>query len=349
MATPPSPPPHFNIPPRNGGGRPSPYRFVFVAAVVALVVCVLLAEANPARAAEREGPAADSAAVVNCAPFPVTAQHRYRMLAKIRPLLFWMSRDDVGEARAVWRHDADGGRGYELLIGSDPAKAPMKVNRWGYIAEQVHGTEACLLGVMKQSNEASIAEAKSRVAAEGRDGPYVFKAIRAVASADQARAGVSTVSVSRNLTLHDLPMLLDVLNAPSRSSATRSVQLPPGTRPGFLIAFAELIHASAAGYLRAGTSSSAPPPPLVYVYNDTLNDLTLRRSERVSRWRMGEQTRTNVIRANFESLNRKTRELSKFEVVYATDGPLAEVPLHATYQPNWWFHVELVLDDAGPL
>ena len=40
------------------------------------------------------------------------------------------------------------------------AGAPMKINRWGYIAEQIQG-EACLLGVMKQSDEESIEEAKS--------------------------------------------------------------------------------------------------------------------------------------------------------------------------------------------
>ncbi len=333
--------------PSCGCGTPSPYRFVFIAAVVALAAGLLPADAAKASAAGRGAPTTDDAAVVNCAPFPVTAQHRYRMSAKIRPLLFWMGRDDVGEAQAVWRHNADGGRGYELLIGSDPAKAPMKVNRWGYIAEQVHGTHACLLGVMKQSNEASIEEAKSRVTAEGRDGQHVFKAIRATATADQAQAGVSTVSVSRNLTLHDLPALLVALTAQSSTAPMRSVQLPSGTRPGFLIAFSELIHANVEGYLRSDNSSVPPPPPLVYVYNDTLNDLTLRRAERVRQWRMGGHSRRNVIRANFESLNRKTGELSKFEVVYGIDGPLAEVPLHATYQPNWWFHVELMLDDAG--
>lgn len=327
----------------SGCGSPPKSRFVFLSMAVALVAWASMADAKQA-AAEREIPAAGGAAVASCAPLPVTARHRYRMSAKIRPLLFWMGRDDVGEAQAVWRHDAAGGRGYELLIGSDPAKAPMKVNRWGYIAEQVNGTDACLLGVMKHSNEESIDEAKSRVTAEGRNGQHVFKAIRAVATADQARAGVSTVSVSRNLTLHDLPVLLEAMT--TSSSTMRSVPLPSGTRPGFLIAFAELIHANVESYARPG-GASTPPPPLVYIYNGTLNDLTLRRSERVREWRMGGQTRTNVIRANFESLNRKTGVLSKFEVIYGIDGPLAEVPLHATYQPNWWFHVELVLDDAG--
>ena len=32
-------------------------------------------------------------------------------------------------------------------------------------------------------------------------------------------------------------------------------------------------------------------------------------------------------------------------ITYGTEGPLAGVPVSAQYQPNWWFKVELELDD----
>src|SRR5918996_5321259 len=104
---------------------------------------------------------------------PVVAERYYRMLAKVRPLLFWISRDDVGGARIGWLGDQGGSRGFELLIGSDPARAPRKINRWGYIAEEVRGSTASTLGVMKQSNEESIEEAKAKL---GKDtgGPHAF-------------------------------------------------------------------------------------------------------------------------------------------------------------------------------
>ena len=35
-----------------------------------------------------------------------------------------------------------------------------------------------------------------------------------------------------------------------------------------------------------------------------------------------------------------------FSITYGTQGPLAGVPIVATYQPNWWFKVKLELDDA---
>jgi hypothetical protein len=75
---------------------------------------------------------------------PVVSEHRYRMLAKVRPLLFWISKDDVGGAKVSWRGSEDGGFGLDLLIGSDPRRAPRQINKWGYIAEQVRGsTPAC--------------------------------------------------------------------------------------------------------------------------------------------------------------------------------------------------------------
>jgi hypothetical protein len=71
---------------------------------------------------------------------PVVSEHRYRMLAKVRPLLFWISKDDVGGAKVSWRGSEDGGFGLDLLIGSDPRRAPRQINKWGYIAEQVRGS-----------------------------------------------------------------------------------------------------------------------------------------------------------------------------------------------------------------
>lgn len=317
-------------------------------AVATIVAVMAVAWRGDATAAGAAAPGMDplaSAAGDSCPPLPVAMQHRYRMSAKARPLLFWIGRDNVGEAQAVWRRGADNGVAYELLIGSDPGRAPMKINRWGYIAEQVQGPMACLLGVMKHSNDGSIEEATSHAASDGQDGRYVFKAIRGVATADEARAGVTTVNATSNLTLHDLPALMELVTTESTVRPMRSVPLPPGTRPGFLLALAELVHKNVEGYRQSTSSRSAAP--LTYVYNGTLNDLTLRRSTLLREWKLGARPVTNVVRADFESRNRKTGELSKFELVYGTDGPLAEIPLHATYQPNWWFHVELMLDDTA--
>jgi hypothetical protein len=33
-------------------------------------------------------------------------------------------------------------------------------------------------------------------------------------------------------------------------------------------------------------------------------------------------------------------------MTYAANGPLAETPLTASYQPRWWIEIQLSLDDT---
>lgn len=82
--------------------------------------------------------------------------HRYTLAARVRPLLFWISKDNVGEAHLTWLVGEDGKRGYRLLIGSDPTRAPRKVNRWGYVTETEEETGVRVLGLMTQADERSL-------------------------------------------------------------------------------------------------------------------------------------------------------------------------------------------------
>ncbi|MBI4476002.1 MAG: hypothetical protein HY654_02450 [Acidobacteria bacterium] len=274
---------------------------------------------------------------------PIAARHRYRMAAKIRPLLlFWIGRDDVGGAQVVWRRSPDGAVGFELLIGSDPARAPRRVNRWGYIAEEVRGSEARLLGVMKQSNEQSLDEAKAKLAAEGQSGQYVFKAIRAVATAGEASSRTTTIHVTRDLTFHDVATLLELVERESANGKLRQVPLPGGTRPGFLVALSELIQRSIEITGQLPRNARALP----YIFNGSLCDLTLVNSERVREAKVGTHAYSDVIRTKFEARNRVTGKATEFELLYGASGPLAGVPVHAVYQPRWWFQVELFLADT---
>lgn len=262
---------------------------------------------------------------------PVVAEHYYRMLAKVRPLLFWISRDNVGGARIGWLGDRSGSKGYELLIGSDPARAPRKINRWGYIAEEMRGSRASTLGVMKQSNEESIEDAKATLGKEVHGASHVFKAIRATAANGQAISDVLTLQAQGDLTYHDVGALLSQLNNGARNTSTRRVTLPAGTRPGFLIALADLID----------TPSLTSVP---YVYNGRFHTLHRKSSNQVAMRAVGRDY-TGLVRDRFETENQATRERTSFEITYARDGALRGVPIHATYRPKWWFQVELFLED----
>jgi hypothetical protein len=271
---------------------------------------------------------------------PVVAEHRYRMLAKVRPLLVWISRDNVGDARITWRDDGAGSTGVELLIGSDPARAPRRINRWGYLAEQVAGGQATVLGVMKQSNDRSIEEAEARIAAETGSGAHVFKAIRSTTADGLTSAGVTTLRVQNDLTYRDVESLLAIVPGTGNSPA-RTVTLPAGTRPGFLLAVADLMHRSIEN--RTAATSGTSSRGVRYVYNGRLHTLRLRSLDWLPTSRIGGRIFSDVARGQFETVNEATGARTRFEITYGASGSLAEVPIHIAYQPRWWFKVELFL------
>ena len=97
----------------------------------------------------------------------MVAEYRYRMAGKIRPLLFfWITKDGIGGARIRVRRGEDGASGLDLLIGSDPTRAPRGINRWGYILEETRGDETTVVGIMKKSDEDTLDQATSNVARE---------------------------------------------------------------------------------------------------------------------------------------------------------------------------------------
>jgi hypothetical protein len=297
------------------------------ALLAGLTFAASAAEAGDARVA---GAAAVASARAGATELPVVAEHYYRMLAKVRPLLFWMSRDNVGGARIGWLGDERGSRGFELLIGSDPARAPRKINRWGYIAEEMRGSTASTLGVMKQSNEESIEEAKAKLAKETA-GIHAFKAIRATTENGHAKADVLTLQAGSDLTYRDVGSLLMLLNGSAPATSTKNVSLPAGTRPGFLLALSELM-------------ANPALKSVAYVYNGKFHTLHLKGLDPTS-MRVSGRDYTKLVRARFESENQATRERTPFEITYGTAGELKEVPVHVMYQPKWWFQVELFLDD----
>ena len=275
-------------------------------------------------------------------PLPVVTEHRYRMMARVRPLLFWISRDDVGGARITWRGNGSDATGLELLIGSDPAKAPRHINKWGYVSEEVRGNDAHLLGVMKQSNDTSIEDAQAEIAADGHD--YVFKAISGAASTREAQAQVTTVRAPRDFTYHDLEPLLQLLGSARNTGTAKSIAMVPGTRPGFLLALAELIAGSVdASHAVRGASM---PRTIPYVYNGSRHELTLRKTDFRRSVQIGGRQFADVVHAQFETRSLAAGETTRFELAYGTAGPLAGVPVHAIYQPRWWFEVQLFLDET---
>ena len=271
------------------------------------------------------------------------------MAAGIRPLLlFWITRDNVGGARIVWRHGEAGEQGYELLIGSDPRRAPRGINRWGYLDERTGKQDtATVVGVMKQTDEQSIEEAKTKLAKEGQEG-YFFKMIRQSVGSGETTSDVVTLHVASDFSYRELDPLLKAFGSDPGVTRTKRAKLAPATRPGFLIAVADLVRESAEAARRSTKGRSLQVARTIpFTFNAISYDLTLRSSEYLETARFGDQSFTRLMRDQFETLNRETRTREQFTLVCGLEGAYREVPVFISYQPRWWFKAELVIDQGN--
>jgi hypothetical protein len=230
-------------------------------------------------------------------------------------------------------------KGFKLLIGSDPARAPPRINRWGYLAEQVTGGRTTVLGVMKQSSNRSIEEAEERIADESGSGSHIFKAIRSTRADGLTSAGVTTLRVQHNLNYRDVESLLAIARQPQRTqphgdaAGRHSTGIPSGSRrPG-----------SSDRRAQDGTKTGTDFRRVRYVYNERFDTLRLRSLARLATSRIGGRTLRDVVRGQFETVNEATGVRTRFEMTYGASGALAECRSNIAYQRPWCFKVELFL------
>ncbi|MCG6924198.1 MAG: hypothetical protein LJF30_02605 [Acidobacteria bacterium] len=304
---------------------------------VILAAVIGLSGAPEARANDLAGPSAalDSP--------PVFKECRYRMSAAIRPLLFWIGDSDVGGARIVWRRGDDGRRGYEFLLGSDPTRAPRRINRWGFVREELRGDGATQIGLMRRTEEKSVEEAQANV---GFEGEYVFKVIQTEIADDRARAENTVWLVQDDYTYHDVGELLRLVGTPPQSPPrVNEASMPPGTHPGFLFAVADLVD-------RVVDAANHEPRELLnevttrFNFNALAYELRLRKTKWEESKTYGDRQYENLVRIDFESNNPKRKTTERFTLVVGTEGEWKGVPVYVKYQPKWWFKAEGVIDES---
>jgi len=258
-------------------------------------------------------------------------RHHYSVAARVRPLLlFWISRSGVGDA-IVTRRIAPGEAEYALLIGSDPERAPRHINRWGYIKEEIRGTEARLVGLMTESEEDSIEQAEANLKTQATGG-HPFKIIRATVQGEQAQSVVTSIGAPRDYNYRQLQTVLDLALREAPDGQPRTIRLPPGTRPGFLAALADAMRVSS--------------EPITYVYHGKIYELRRSETRPIPELRIGRASYGRAIAADFIIANKRDGEQTSFSMTYGTEGRFAHVPLTASYRPRWWMEVNLTLDDA---
>ena len=275
---------------------------------------------------------------------PIAAEYHYRLSGSARPFLFWITRDNVGSGRMTWRRAANGTLSLELLMGSDPARAPFKTNRWGYIREVVRGDSAELVAVKSSTEEETIEEAKA--SAHRQDGDRTLLFIREQVTADEARAATALVDVGLEASYRDLGLVLDRMSG-VREWQERVGTRPRASRPGFLVALTELMQSGVDAW-RATAASSFTYGTQTLTYIHRAKPYELRQSDvQVLRdVTLGGSQYSRLLRGTFRIRNPSTNYRSQFVVIYGVDDRLAAVPVRITYQPRWWLRTQLTLDPS---
>jgi len=265
------------------------------------------------------------------------AEHRYRIVGKVRLLLAWASADDVGGARIAWRA-GEQNQSVALLIGSEPRRAPRGVNEWGYIREDVSADATNVFGIRTVTGGDSPEDAEARRRARAR--VVELGVLCAKVSRDDAASRTATVHVPSDASYRDLDRVIDLIERHAVWNGRRTPR-PANVAPGFLTAMDLMMRISV-----RQSGDTAACPRLSFVYKDAVYDLIPRRVERVAALRTASGAYENLLRTDVAVKNRATGAITGFSITYGTEGALAGVPVTAKYQPNWWFKVELELDEG---
>jgi len=292
------------------------------------------------------------------------AQHDFVMTVRLRLLFFWVGKDDVGGGyirRGVSAQDPHM-EFIEVLFGSDPAKAPRAINRWGAGTEiswhkdpvtvddpRNDVTSSAFFGFMKSSRGKSVSEMKSELEREKAQGLHEFNGIVTRVDSSRALSLVVPLESTTDYTLHDYPRAEPVMlqNLADSARPVRSMDDPSRCNRSaeFLATIAEL--------LDTGLQQHSAPVSRCYIHNAQEYVLTLQEIEPVEslgvRVRgpnnavLVDTTYKKLVRLDFVSTHKPTGRKSEFAICTAAEGPLRGVPVQITYQPNWWFQVVLNL------
>ena len=296
----------------------------------------------------------------------VQTEYRYVMTCRVRFLFFWGGKDDVGGGYVKIGKAAgdDHEEMVQILFGSDPAKAPLSINRWGAGTEVLRVEDSgqpvasAFFGFMKSSKGQSVLAMRSELAREKSSGSHLFEGVISRVDSDRALTASVPYQSSQDFDLNqysqaEMAALKELQSDPARHiSSVDGADRKECPRVGeFLTTVLQLMHDA--------TSGHATPESLTYIYNARHYTATLVDVQDVAEKTIHVQyhanggsldrTYRNVKNAHFEVACRETGTKSVFDILLGTAGSLRGTPLQINYQPNWWFQVVLNLMPNVPM
>ncbi len=329
-----------------------------------LVVCTLLL-GNACLASPSTPGAPDQTAIAEAVKWAqatprIQSEFNYEMTCRLRLLLFWASKDDLGGGFIKIGRAADDPslQMIQLAFGSDPAKAPRAINRWGAGTEVIKSSggrvaeSSVFVGFMKSSKGDSVSSMQRELSSEKHVDKHLFEAI--ISRADRTQAVATTVSFASN-TDYNMFQLADAqkqaLDQLGDDQQRKFRHLEGSAYPdcggpgGLLLTTQDLVERALQG--------EKPPLTHCYIYNARRYTLTLQRVAPVAakdihltlkdKSQKMDRSYRNLLESRFQILNQESGVKTDFSMLLGTSGELRGVPVQISYQPNWWFQVVLNL------
>lgn len=296
------------------------------------------------------------------------AEYDYSMTARVRLLIFWAGKDDVGGGyirRGVSSVDSRQ-EFYQVLFGSDPQKAPRAINRWGAGTEVAWHkdptaspdtddvTSSAFFGFMKSSQGKSAGEMQAELQREKQSGEHAFTGILSRVEPSRALSLKVPLLSDTDFNLHDYDRAQPIMLQRLADSVQPVRWLQETSRCPRSAAFL----ASVDELMNAALSGKFAPLSRCYVYDAEEDTLTLDKISPIASLPVNlhgpnksvllNTVHNNLLQLDFSSVNKITGRKVYFTVFEGTQGPLRGVPVQICYQPNWWFQVVLNLLPEKP-
>jgi hypothetical protein len=295
----------------------------------------------------------------------VETEYRYVMTCRVRFVFFWGGKDDVGGGYVHIGKAAGDERQemVQILFGSDPAKAPLNINRWGAGTEVLRTSDSgqpvasAFFGFMKSSKGQSVLAMRSELSKEKSNGTHLFEGI--ISRVDQNRALTASVPYTSNqdFDFHQYNEAQKAALQQLESNPSRHIGQANGGAGQACPRVGEFL-STILQLMSDATSGHASPESLCYIYNARHYTATLVNVQQVQDKTVHVQFHANggsldrayrhLNNAHFEVYCQETATKSVFDITLGTEGNIRGVPIQINYQPNWWFQIVLNLLPNNP-
>jgi hypothetical protein len=304
----------------------------------------------------------------------------YIMSGRIRLLLFWVGRENVGGGKVTIEKT----EGFEplkhkekitVLFGTNPDRVPWRINRWGYGEEigywSLEGATAGALlrcsrftGFIRHSPEESISQISSSRAQEQEKYQYWYDGITSLVKPDEAQTEIYNFPLVEEVTSARMDMALRAFESrrssgPADKSRKFSNQPQKYDSPqGFLLCLKRMLIELSRSFKTNQRVQGwvAPKIRASYVYNARNYHLQLKRVKIHKNFRLGLPAATktrlpsgslfhDVAEAGMDIVNADSGERHRFTCWAPMEGPLESIPIQIQDNPRWWLQVRLQLVD----